>query len=323
MKLNFCIISIICAIGILAINQTLNAQSLEESIEKKKTLLKDKFEILKDKIDKAISEEDEQKQIPFEEKKKVDEADSTNSTNSTTNTTQFFDDQKYRECLQDTSKTYIECQEFNPRNSASNVTSKASENPETNYLAYQNPKVGLSMTYPGNWQKTETPFSDLEVVNHLVSFVAPEQSESRFLVSIYSEDLPANIPLKDYVRDEYNELKSQDRSELDEIDREYLTIFKLDEFFQTSQGSKLAGLDWHDKTLGGGGKTILNNSQIKVNNIDGWKIDSTSVMGMVSESDIYFLGNDKAFIVTYLGDTDLYDKYSPVVQKMLDSVALK
>jgi hypothetical protein len=48
---------------------------LSKNIEKKKSILKDRLEKLRDKMEKAISEEEEKAPIPIEEKKKVDEND--------------------------------------------------------------------------------------------------------------------------------------------------------------------------------------------------------------------------------------------------------
>ena len=48
---------------------------LSKNIEKKESVLKDRFEKLKERMERAISEEEEKEPIPQEEKKKVDEAD--------------------------------------------------------------------------------------------------------------------------------------------------------------------------------------------------------------------------------------------------------
>lgn len=50
-------------------------KKLSDNIEKKETILKDRFEKLKERMEKAISEEEEKIPIPKEEKKKVDDAD--------------------------------------------------------------------------------------------------------------------------------------------------------------------------------------------------------------------------------------------------------
>jgi len=48
---------------------------LSKNIEKKETVLKDRLEKLKEKMEKAISEEEEKEPLPLEEKKKVDADD--------------------------------------------------------------------------------------------------------------------------------------------------------------------------------------------------------------------------------------------------------
>lgn len=50
-------------------------KKLSDNIDKKETILKDRFEKLMERMDKAISEEEEQEPIPLDEKKKVDDAD--------------------------------------------------------------------------------------------------------------------------------------------------------------------------------------------------------------------------------------------------------
>jgi hypothetical protein len=89
-----------------------------------------------------------------------------------------------------------------------------------------------------------------------------------------------------------------------------------------SEQDKLGVLDQKYRIFGSSDISIRNDSQIKVNNVDAWRIDSTSVGGRMNESDIYLFGSDKAFVVTYLGQNSLYSKYSSVVQEMLDSITL-
>jgi len=48
---------------------------LSKNIEKKETILKDKFEKLRERMEKAISEEEEKQPIPKDEQKKVDDED--------------------------------------------------------------------------------------------------------------------------------------------------------------------------------------------------------------------------------------------------------
>jgi hypothetical protein len=50
-------------------------KQLSKNIEKKETILQDRFEKLMDRMEKAISEEEEQKPIPLEEQNKVDTDD--------------------------------------------------------------------------------------------------------------------------------------------------------------------------------------------------------------------------------------------------------
>ena len=48
---------------------------LSKNIDKKETILKDKFEKIRERMEKTISEEEGQKPIPKEEQKKVEEQD--------------------------------------------------------------------------------------------------------------------------------------------------------------------------------------------------------------------------------------------------------
>jgi hypothetical protein len=50
-------------------------KQLSKNIEKKETVLQDRFEKLMDRMEKAISEEEEQEALPLEEQKKVDSDD--------------------------------------------------------------------------------------------------------------------------------------------------------------------------------------------------------------------------------------------------------
>ena len=54
-------------------------KQLSKNIEKKETILQDRFEKLMDRMEKAISEEEEQEAIPLEEQKKVDADDIKNT----------------------------------------------------------------------------------------------------------------------------------------------------------------------------------------------------------------------------------------------------
>lgn len=207
-----------------------------------------------------------------------------------------------------------------------NTTSTSTEN---NYLVYTNPNVGLTIKYPSAWEKVDGSFSGLEVVNHLVTFISPEGSESPFTVLVHTEDLPTNVTLKQYVRDEYNELvnlgKDENPREVDEINREAYNIFTVKKLLEMPQ-QDIEGM----LTVRGGPaemvlpskRTILNDSEIKINGYNAWKVDSKLLSG-IDESDIYILGNGKAFVITYFGAPESYNKYSPVVHNMLNSITLK
>jgi hypothetical protein len=148
------------------------------------------------------------------------------------------------------------------------------------FLTYENPTYRIRIQYPSDWEKLE--FSQRNIV---VIFRSPRENSSDTKLEnllIQVGNLPSqNIPLDEVVRANINKLKQS------------LIDFELTELNAT--------------TLSG------NNPAHKVVYTNREGEDELKTMQVVS------IKEDKIYLITYTAEASRYDRYLPIIQKMIDS----
>jgi eukaryotic-like serine/threonine-protein kinase len=148
------------------------------------------------------------------------------------------------------------------------------------FLTYENPTYRIRIQYPSDWEKLE--FSQRNIV---VIFRSPRENSSDTKLEnllIQVGNLPSqNIPLDEVVRANINKLKQS------------LIDFELIELNAT--------------TLSG------NNPAHKVVYTNREGEDELKTMQVVS------IKEDKIYLITYTAEASRYDRYLPIIQKMIDS----
>jgi hypothetical protein len=161
----------------------------------------------------------------------------------------------------------------------------------SNFINYTNPQYGFSLLYPSSWINEEiAPGANL---TFLISFSPPPQEfgESVF-VYIAVKNLTGNsTSLKQFAEQEISFLERPPAATSLTEDTSVRTI-----------------LDSEPTTIAG------NTPAQKV-------VYSEKVSGTLSKiMEVYAVNDDKGYILSYLTDTAIYDKYLPIVQKMIDSL---
>lgn len=148
------------------------------------------------------------------------------------------------------------------------------------FLTYENPTYRIRIQHPSDWEKLE--FSQRNIV---VIFRSPRENSSDTKLEnllIQVGNLPSqNIPLDEVVRANINKLKQS------------LIDFELIELNAT--------------TLSG------NNSAHKVVYTNREGEDELKTMQVVS------IKEDKIYLITYTAEASRYNRYLPIIQKMIDS----
>lgn len=148
------------------------------------------------------------------------------------------------------------------------------------FLTYENPTYRIRIQYPSDWEKLE--FSQRNIV--VIFRSQPENASDTKLENLLIQvgNLPSqNIPLDEVVRANINNLKQS------------LIDFELIELNAT--------------TLSG------NNPAHKVVYTNREGEDELKTMQVVS------IKEDKIYLITYTAEASRYDRYLPIIQKMIDS----
>jgi hypothetical protein len=161
----------------------------------------------------------------------------------------------------------------------------------SNFTSYTNPQYGFSLLYPSSWINEEiAPGANL---TFLISFSPPphEFGESVFVYIAVKNLTGNNASLKQFAEQEISFLER------------YPPATSI--------------------TEGTGVRTILASEPTTIaRNTPAYKVVySEEVSGSLSKiMEIYAVNRDKGYIMSYFTDTAIYDKYLPIVQKMIDSL---
>ena len=161
----------------------------------------------------------------------------------------------------------------------------------SNFMNYTNPQYGFSLLYPSSWVNEEIPPG--ANLTYLISF-NPPPTEFREFVYVYMavKNLTSqNTSLGQFADQEINFLEKRPAATSPIEDMGVRTILE-------SELTTIAG----------------NTPAHKV-------VYSEKVSGTLSKiTEIYAINGDKGYILSYVADTAIYEKYLPIVQKMIGSL---
>ena len=161
----------------------------------------------------------------------------------------------------------------------------------SNFTNYTNPRYGFSLLYPSSWINEEVPPGTN--LTFLISFSPPPQEfgESVFVYMAVKNLTSDNASLRQFAEQEISFLKRPLAATSFTEDTSVRTILQ-------SEPTTIAG----------------NTQAYKV-------VYSEKVSGILSKiMEVYAVNKDKGYIMSYFADTAIYDKYLPIVQKMIDSL---
>ena len=164
---------------------------------------------------------------------------------------------------------------------------------DSNFTNYTNPQYGFSLLYPSTWINEEVPPG--ANLTFLISFSPPPQEfgESVFVYMAVKNLTGNNASLKQFAEQEISFLERPPATTSLTEDTSVRTILQSEP--ATTEG---------------------NTQAYKV-------VYSEKVSGILSKiMEIYAVNKDKGYIMSYFADTAIYDKYLPIVQKMIDSLSL-
>jgi PsbP len=161
----------------------------------------------------------------------------------------------------------------------------------SNFTDYTSPQFGFSLLYPSNWVNEEIPPGANLI--YLTSFNPPasEIGEFVFVYMAVKNLTNNNTTLKHFADQEISLLKRLPAETSPTEDTSARTILE-------SGPATIAG----------------NTSAHKV-------VYTEKISGSLSKiMEIYTVKGNKGYILTYLAYADIYDKYLPIAQKMVDSL---
>ena len=161
----------------------------------------------------------------------------------------------------------------------------------SNFTNYTNPKYGFSLLYPSNWVNEEIPPG--ANLTFLMSFNPPASEIGEFVfVYVAVKNLTNNnTSLKQFADQEISLLKRPPAVTSPTEDTSAKTILES-----------------------GPASIARNTSAHKV-------VYTEKISGSLSKiMEVYTVKGDKGYILTYLAYADIYDKYLPIAQKIVDSL---
>ena len=161
----------------------------------------------------------------------------------------------------------------------------------SNFTNYTNPKYGFSLLYPSNWVNEEIPPG--ANLTFLTSFNPPASEIGEFVfVYVAVKNLTNNnTSLKQFADQEISLLKRPPAVTSPTEETSAKTILE-------SGPASIAG----------------NTSAHKV-------VYTEKISGSLSKiMEVYTVKGNKGYILTYLAYADIYDKYLPIAQKIVDSL---
>jgi eukaryotic-like serine/threonine-protein kinase len=156
-----------------------------------------------------------------------------------------------------------------------------------NFLTYDSPIYGFKIQYPSDWEKIE--FGDVQEGNRkiIVNFISPLGSQSD--------------TFREYFIIERGLVKVPTRS-LDSSINTYITSLKSLPNFKLIELNMLS---------------VANNPAEKL----VYSYNNPQV-GVTKTMDTLIIKDDKLFLLSFNSDAATYNKYLPIIQKMLDSLSL-
>jgi PsbP-like protein len=161
----------------------------------------------------------------------------------------------------------------------------------SNFTNYTNPQYGFSLLYPSSWINEEVAPGDN--LTFLISFSPPPQE--------FGESIFVYMAVKNLTGN-YTSLKQFAEQEISFLERPTPAT-------SITEGTSV--------------RTILESEPTTiVGNTPAYKVVySERVSGTLSKiMEVYAVNKDKGYIMSYFTDTAIYNKYLPIVQKMIDSL---
>ena len=152
-----------------------------------------------------------------------------------------------------------------------------------NLVSYDNIAQGIKIKYPDNWNKQEESNA---ITKEVVQFISPKESDA----DKFQERLIVTVePTSNKTLDEYTKLSKQE-------------ILKLDKNAKIAQEG--------ESTLAGK---------------NGYRVVYTTKEGNeeLKKLNVWTMKNDKAYLITYEAEAGKYEKFLPVVEKMIKSLEVQ
>jgi Flp pilus assembly protein TadG len=195
-----------------------------------------------------------------------------------------------------------------PNNKTSSSSSQINTNITTatnnnNFSTYDNPTLGIRMQYPSNWSPIEYGYN-ATTNNTVVRFLSPSKTGSELgNVSGVSGNF---VPYLDvFVFDSKN-------MSLNQIVKGRINYFSNNTDFVIHESKQYA----------------LNNDSNNKNNKkqQAYMLDYSATVGgdeLFRKMQVYTMFDSKAFVITFTSQQALFSNYTPIVQKMINSLVLQ
>jgi hypothetical protein len=172
---------------------------------------------------------------------------------------------------------------------------------------YVNATYGIKIQYPSDWKLVEYDNIDYHMLNVVAEFLLPEQN------NYYDPNIPASHNSLRLSIENYSSFEDGQQNNI--INNSNIT--RIDNQLQNIGNNRIGSIGiscpGFDLTSYNRNATLAGSSAYQI------VLDYTYLDNNKKATEIWTIKDNRVYIINYVADEDVYDRYVPVVQSMIDS----
>jgi hypothetical protein len=197
-------------------------------------------------------------------------------------------------------------------NTITNI-SKHQENkslvPDDVNSTYVNTTYGIKIQYPPDWKLVEYGNTNYHMLNVVAEFLLPEQN------SYYDPNIPASHNSLRLSVENYSNFEDAQQNNI--IINSSNSVTSIDNQLQNIGNNRIGSIGiscpGFDLTSYNRNATLAGSSAYQI------ALDYTYLDDNKKATEIWTIKDNRVYIINYVANEDVYDRYVPVVQSMIDS----
>jgi hypothetical protein len=176
---------------------------------------------------------------------------------------------------------------------------------------YVNATHGVKIQYPHDWKLVEYGNTDYHLLDVVAEFLLPEQN------NYYNPNIPASHNSLRLSIENYNSFEDGQQNNIIINNNNSSTVTSIDSKLQNIGNNRIGAIGiscpGFDLTSYNRNATLAGSSAYQI------ALNYTYLDDNKKATEIWTINDDRVYIINYVANEDVYDRYVPVVQSMIDS----